>query len=96
MTKRELMLVLLLLILLVLLTSSCAQQPLTTRVDVVRVPSAPIIEKCIAAKDVPVLPDSRIPESGNIEQLSAGTSASMRRLKDYALKADALLRVCSE
>lgn len=69
--------------------------PIISSVPIVEVP-VPIIEKCISAGDVPKIPPSRMPSTGNIEQLAAGTSLSYRELIDYAKRAAALLQSCAE
>lgn len=52
-----------------------------------------IIEPCIA--EVPPIPPSRMPPPGsNVERLAAGASADVRKLEEYAAKADAIFRAC--
>jgi len=76
--------------------SACGPTPpeLVRRVDAVQVP-VPVRERCIAAEDVPAVPPSRIPKTGDMAQRAAGVSAEVRALRAYAETADRLLRQCA-
>lgn len=68
---------------------------LTTNVEPVEVP-VPVVETCIALKDLPPPPTNSMSPGANVERLAAGASADLRALQLYANKLNALLRACAE
>lgn len=77
--------------------AACASEPpapvVRTETVTVRVP-VPV--KCVAAEKVPTVPPVSIPADGDTAQLANGAAAEVLALREYAAKADPLLRACSK
>jgi hypothetical protein len=77
--------------------ASCATAPsepiMHTETVTVRVP-VPV--KCVDPAKVPTIPASAMPAEGDTAQLANGAAADVLALRAYAVKADALLRACSQ
>ena len=53
-------------------------------------------QQCVAAADVPPIPERRMPATGTVDQLAAGISADVLSLDAYARSADAILKQCAK
>lgn len=55
-----------------------------------------VMQKCVAAADVPQVPPRAMPKSGTVDQLAAGAGADLLALDGYAARADAILQQCAK